>query len=192
VTGRSTFRTVGLDLSLTSTGTAWLIQGPHDPAFIETQTFTSAGSATATLDDRWRRLQNLSEQIWNVARCADLVVIEGPSYASKNPGSAHDRSGLWWRVVDRLVAAEIPVVEVPPSCRAKYATGKGNAAKTAVLLAAERRYPQAGIEGDDTADAVVLAAMGARHLGRPAEASLPATHLAGMTGVRWPDVPALI
>ena len=75
---------------------------------------------------------------------------------------------------------------VPPSCRAKYATGKGNAGKDEVLLAASRRYPHAPIVGNDDADAVVLAAIGARLLGEPVEDSLPKTHLDALAKLTLP------
>jgi crossover junction endodeoxyribonuclease RuvC len=102
-------------------------------------------------------------------------------------GSQHDRSGLWWLVLDPVHwdGRARDVVEVPPTCRAKYATGKGNAPKDAVLAAAIRRFPDWDITGNDVADAVILAAMGARHLGHPID-QMPAAHLTAMAAVRWP------
>jgi hypothetical protein len=49
-----------------------------------------------------------------------------------------------------------------------------------------RRYQQVDITGNDIADALVLAAMGARQLGTPIETSLPAVHLTAMTKISWP------
>ena len=122
----------------------------------------------------------------NEARGADLVVIEQPAY-SQSGGSTHDRSGFWWMVVGRLLAAEVPVAEVTPGGVKKYATGSGSSGKDAVLAAVIRRYPAVAVSGNDEADALVLAAMGARWLGAPLEASLPAVNLQAMEAVRWPE-----
>lgn len=181
---------VGIDLSLTSTGIAALRWGDLDSHGV-TSTWTtrvqSKGQAGASLAARIRRLRNLRQAIVDYASGADLVVIEGPSYAQANAAAAHDRSGLWWQIVDLLDDDfGCTVVEAAPKCRIKYATGKGNLGKDAVLAAVVRRYADVDVTGNDVADALVLAAMGARHLGHPIEDSLPATHLAAMAGVAWP------
>lgn len=181
---------IGLDLSLTSTGIAG-VRSPGSPGTISAMVtcVKSKGSVAATLDDRARRLDALAAEITGqvVDVHPDLVLVEGPSYGSQT-GSQHDRSGLWWIVVMGLRELGYQVVEVPPSCRMKYATGKGNAAKDAVLAAVVRRYAGVEVTGNDEADALVLAAMGARWLGHPIEDSLPQTHLAAMAKVQWPEV----
>lgn len=193
---------VGLDLSLTSTGVARIDAGTGAPV-IKLDTITSKAPAARrgpkgkplppTLEQRHIRLHNLRLEI--ALRCteADLVVVEGPSYGSKT-GHQHDRSGLWWNVVDWLMNDATTadgwgktVVEVPPSSRMKYATGKGMVSKDMVLAAVVRRYADVDTNGNDEADALILAAMGARHLGHAIEESLPQTHLAAMDAVRWPD-----
>jgi hypothetical protein len=98
----------------------------------------------------------------------------------------HDRSGLWWLVVNGLFANDVPVVEITPNQRAKYATGKGTDDKDKVLAAVIRRYPDVDVTGNDVADALALAAMGRRRLGRPLEESLPKPNLEVMDKVRWP------
>ena len=79
-------------------------------------------------------------------------------------------------------------MEVPPALLKKYATGRGNAAKDEVLAAVVRRYPHADINGNDIADAVVLAAMGARHREAPIENSLPALNASALAKVNWSGV----
>lgn len=183
---------VGLDLSLTSTGIATISGGT-----VTVQRITSKGRQDATLDDRHTRLHNLRLDICLKAADADLIIIEGPSFGQARQGGQHDRAGLWWMITDWLmndVTADgwgKTVVEVPPASRSKYATGKGNAAKDAVLAAVVRRYPAVEVTGNDEADALVLAAMGARWLGHPIEASLPQVHLAALDAVHWPERPAL-
>lgn len=174
---------VGIDLSLTSTGVVTIRDG-----IVTIDRIQSKGAAKASLNERAERLYKLSVEVTRHAQRGDLVVIEGPAFSRSNPGM-HDRSGLWWLVVDNLHDV-CDVVEVAPSARAKYATGKGNAGKDEVLAAVVRRYPDAPVANNDEADALVLAAMGARHLGAAID-DLPAAHLTGMSKVRWPQaVPA--
>src|SRR5690606_742936 len=114
-----------------------------------------------------------------------MVVIEAPAY-SRATGSATDRAGLWWAVYDTL-AESCVVLPVMPNVRAKYATGKGNAGKDAVLAAAVRRYPSIDISGNDTADAVVLMAIGRRLLGEPIDDPMPALNLSALATLKLPE-----
>lgn len=184
----------GLDLSLTSTGIARVEVSGVGARVWDVTRLKSAGKADATLAQRRTRLDHLASDLVQAVGMADLVVVEGPSFGQARQGGQHDRAGLWWLVVDRLHEIGCPVAEVTPNGRAKYGTGKGNAGKDDVLTATIRRYPDVVFSGNDEADAVLLAAMGARNLGWPIEASLPAAHLAAMDAVRWPkvtvDVPA--
>lgn len=178
---------VGLDLSLTSTGLAFMRWNEGDDALERvTMRLRSTGDANATLYQRAARLHRLAHDIIDATASVspDLVVVEQPAF-SRTTGHMHDRSGLWWMVTGQLIAHDHRTVEVAPTARAKYATGAGNAGKDAVLAAAVKRYPDWDITGNDVADAVILAAMGARHLGHPID-SLPQVHLAAMTKVRWP------
>lgn len=181
---------VGLDLSLTSTGIATI---NTETGQRTVERVTSKGKKDASLTDRQGRLHNLRLAICLKAADADLVVIEGPSFGQARQGGQHDRAGLWWIIVDWLSQPEDAdgwgkrIVEVSPASRAKYGTGKGNGAKDAVLAAVVRRYPEVEVSGNDEADALLLAAMGARHLGAPIEDSLPQTHLAAMDNVAWPS-----
>lgn len=162
---------VGIDPSLTCTG---LVVLTDDRRPFHTS-FKSAVKKDDTLYMRKQRLRRLAAEIVNftMGMQPDLVVIEGPSMASKF-GHPHDRSGLWWLLVSEL---QVPVMEVAPTVRMKYGTGKGNAAKDDVLTAVVRRYPAIEVQGNDQADALILAAIGRRMMGYPIEDSLPTTHL---------------
>ncbi len=152
-----------------------------------TRRIQSKGAKDATLAERQDRLNQITEQVITHVDGADLIIIEGPSYGS-NTGSQHDRSGLWWLIVDNLIDHGHPVVEVSPHQRQMYATGRGNASKDQVLAAAIKRYPLWDITGNDIADAVILTAIGARAIGRPIEDSLPQTHLRAMDKLRIPTL----
>lgn len=180
-----TIDVLGVDLSLTSTGWAYYTAdelGPH--WWTRTIRSTPARGIDATVS----RLNRIAGAVCDMGDSdPDLVVIEGPSFSS-HTGSSHERGGLWWLVARTFVGRGVPVAVVSPAARAKYATGKGNAGKDQVLAAAVRRYSTVDIDGNDVADAVVLAAMGARHLGRPVEESLPAAHVVALEKVDWPKI----
>lgn len=178
---------VGLDLSLTSTGVATIVTDDlRRPEYRGVERITSKGSKTATLIERSDRLNTIVGQVCVLAAGADLVVVEGPSFGQARQGGQHDRAGLWWLVVNALHANNLCVAEVPPATRARYATGKGNAPKDGVLAAVIRRYPDIDVTGNDEADALILAAMGARSQGCPID-DLPKAHVAAMDAVRWHD-----
>jgi len=167
---------IGVDLSLTGTGIASL----HGAVKI-----ASSGKKDATLAQRQQRLRHLRQRIVAVVGQhgdPDLIVIEGPSYGSKNAGSQHDRSGLWWLLVDVFTIRGWRVLEVPPSTRMKYATGKGMVDKDVVLAAAIKRLP-IDVTNNDEADAAWLCAIGHDLLGDPLT-DLPATHRAALNSVR--------
>lgn len=172
---------IGVDLSMTSTGLARI---DTERGEVAVATITTKPPKMSTLLTRDTRLEKIENAIWSWSLSAYLVVIEGPAFSS-TMGSAHDRSGLWWRVVAHQINAGRKVVEVPPTSRIKYATGKGNASKDAVLAAVVRRYSWVETANNDEADSLVLAAMGARSLGFPIEESLSKEHLAAMDKMKW-------
>lgn len=180
---------VGLDMSLTSTGVSVIFRGEASVFRIE-----SKGKENAPLIERANRLQDIAGQVLMTIEANDpqLVVIEQPAY-SRTTGHMHDRSGLWWLVISALHSDSRPYVEVSPSTLKKYVLGKGggrNVTKDAVFATVIRRYAEVNVTGNDEADALVLAAMAARHLGEPIEGSLPIAHLAAMDAVHWPPPPA--
>lgn len=187
---------VGIDLSLTSTGLASVQRSGR----IEIHNVQSVGKKDDTLYQRNERLCSIANEVVDWARgataparsvnAAHLVAIEAPSYGSRF-GSAHDRSGLWWLVVAALRADGLNVVMVPPQVRAKYGSGAGNSKKDVVFAHVVEQYTDLlgkPIPNDDVADAIVLAAMAARHLGFPLEPAIGfgENNLAAMGGVAWP------
>ena len=172
---------LGLDLSLTSTGIVLVDE--------------NGSIAVRRLQPKIRGLDRLDFIAQTVATTTSpvlgygvgLVVLEGPAFGAK--GSAyHQLAGLWWLVRHRLWNLEIPVAEASPSEVKKYATGKGNAGKDEVLAAAVRRFPDIAADqlNNDIADALWLAAMGARHLGQPID-DVPQVNRTALDKVQWPD-----
>lgn len=172
-------KVLGLDLSLTCTGLAG--QGWTDTI--------RPGDRRGADRLTWVRAELLERYLNGL----DLVVMEGPSYG--NQGKArqsghHERAGLWWLVRVALAHRGHPVAVVPPATLKRYATGKGNADKATVVREVTKRFPWFD-GGEDEADALVLAAMGADHLGQPF-AVMPQSHRAALAGVEWPDTADLL
>lgn len=183
---------IGIDPSLTGTGIARV--DTDDRLVASTLTITTKGSATATYQQRTRRLSTLAcRDIGDIAlglpyvdeEIADLVIIEAPAYSKSNAGTSM-LNGLWWMILNRLDVLGIPYAVAQPTTLKKYATGKGNASKDAVLLAVARRYPHIDVTDNNQADALVLAAMGADHHGQPL-VELPHAHREALVKVAWPD-----
>ena len=183
-------RVVGIDPSLTSTGIARLT---HEAGWAP-QTFTDTvghpGTDNLPLLQRARRILDAAVEVVSlVPGGTDLVVIEQPAYGSTT-GDPHDRAGLWWEIVTRLVALGVQVVEVNPSHLKMWATGRGNAAKPAVVQRVVAQWGEyftlpTGKGRNDVADAVALATLGAAHLGHHL-ADLPDEHTRALGRVAWP------
>lgn len=181
----STPTVAAIDLSLTSTGVAVV----HSKIRVLTHTVKSKPPKVETLRTRFDRLNAISKEILELVADAEVVGIEAPAYAAAaKSGKLHDRSGLWWHVVSDLLGHGKQVVEVAPTSRCMYATGKGNAGKDLVLASAVRIYKHVDIEGNDQADAVVIAAMISRMLGNPIEpGKVPEAKLRALLKVRLED-----
>ena len=139
---------VGLDPSLTSTG------------------YSGCG-LTGTLTSELKgveRLDDLSHKLATILATAPsnvVVVIEGYSFASRN-SQAHsigELGGVFRLTMHRM---NIPFIEVPPTSRAKFATGRGNASKNEVIsaISAKTGIVWEGKGADDRADAFILEEMG--------------------------------
>ncbi|EST24497.1 hypothetical protein [Streptomyces roseochromogenus] len=161
-------RVVGLDLSMTATGVAlWdgttvtvKLKGTGDQRLIglrDALAYMVDGSELAVIEDMPARLQ---------------------ANAAKAVGFVHGT------VRTLLLDLRVPYAAVSPATLKAYATGKGNADKTAMAIAALKR---AGLEfGDDNeCDAWWLRMAGLDWLGRP-EFSLPAAQRDRLIKATWP------
>ena len=174
----TTWDPVGLDLSLTSTGIA-----------IGDETF----AITATGLTGPARLQHLRGEIHSYLanRLHDiqqdlLVVIEGYSFASRN-SHAHALGELGGVVRLWLYDHGFTYVEVPPTTRAKFATGRGNAGKSEVVSSVSARtgIVWAGAGSDDRCDAWILQEMALTHYGRE-RYSWPEVNASVLSKIPWP------
>lgn len=137
--------------------------------------------------DRLAQLTQLAGRITLAIGHPDLVVMELPA-PSRTGGGSHERAWLWWELYRWLDRHDIPVALLTPNQRAKYATGRGNAGKPAVVDAQARRWPAWETDGDDNlSDAVVLMAAGRDYYGHPV-GTVPATHRTVLDAVAWPEL----
>lgn len=139
---------IGIDLSLTATGIC--------DAYGTPRVITSKLRGVDRLNDLRDKVvySSISED--------DLVILEGYSYASHN--QAHQLGELGGVIRLALRDINAPYVDVPPSTLKKFATGKGNANKAAMGLAAAR----CGYDGpgdDNAIDAWWLRQMGEYQFG---------------------------
>lgn len=156
---------VGVDPSLTSTGLARYFNDPLDQP--GTRTVKSAPS-DGTLHGRSERIREIVATVVDWCAGAELVVIEGPSFHSKGAGT-WDRAWNWGSIVTALLEEGHELMECPPTSRALFATGKGNAPKDAVVAAMARLFPDIDLTGkgpvNDQLDGLALACVGAAKLG---------------------------
>ena len=129
------------------------------------------------------RLDHIVRQVQSLAGGAELAVIEGYSYGSAQ--GAHQIGELGGAVRLLLYRLGVPVVEVPPATLKKFATGRGNADKTAMVVAARERFGLTGTTNDNECDAFLLWAMARHHYGDPV-ASVPKAQADALRKVAWP------
>jgi len=123
------------------------------------------------------------------AHSIDLIAIEGYSFSSRN-SHAHALGELGGVLRVDFYEHGIPYVEIPPTSRAKFATGKGNASKTEVVssISARTGIVWSGSGSDDMCDAWILRQMVLAHLGESSY-SWPESHLAALEKIEWRNEP---
>lgn len=165
---------VGLDLSLTSTGIARL--DTHG-----TELFTAALKPGDRRD--WARRDWILDAINEHLDGAVLAVVEGIAYGARF-GKPHERAGLWWLVANRVRHRGLELATAAPKSVKAYATDNGDATKKQMVAAARRSFPLFD-GGNDEADALWLAEMGAHRFNRP-RAIYPAARPKALDRVTWP------
>jgi Holliday junction resolvasome RuvABC endonuclease subunit len=210
---------LGIDGSITKLGLT-LVNSERPRAPHVTVVF-SESQREPTIADRLARWRLIVSKTIRFVRMFDdgtplYIVIESPLYSAKTMGSQHDRSGVWWMLLERLErtfskveimlrtesAGEIreapsgawmerPVrfAECSPTTAKLYWTMHGHASKEAMLAAARERFPGVPIVDHNAADSVALAAMGARRLGFPMEPEQTMILPLTLNTVHWWDEP---
>lgn len=164
-------RVLGLDLSMTATGVAL-------PSGL-TLTIKPKGSGDQRL------VQITADIMGATVGGVDLIVLEDMparlmANAAKAIGFVHGAVRL------SLLRAAIPYVAISPATLKAYATGKGNADKAAMAVAAFKRTGLEDVD-DNQVDAAWLRWAGLDYLGHP-EFPLPQAQRDRLAKVDWPEV----
>lgn len=172
---------VGVDPSISSTGVAVI------SSYVAV-TRVQSKPGGQDLDDRLQRMRRQVLAVLEAMAVVEpsLIVIEGPAFG-KNNAQTHMLAGFWWLLVHGLQKVA-PIAVVQPPTLKKFATGRGNAPKDEVLAAAVRGFPEIAVKGNDEADALALAAMGADRFGLLYAGGFPAAGRGAVASVRWPEL----
>lgn len=154
---------IGLDVSTTVTGVA-IVGGVHPDPYTDTIDATDK----ATIGERLDVLHTAIGEFLNPRPA--LIVMEDLPRNAKSAAVVGMAQGVTRLRIHR---AQVPVVFVPPATVKAFATGKGNANKLEVVLAASRRLRWEGTD-DNEADALWLAMLGVHAIGGPVP--VPAAH----------------
>ena len=170
-------RILGIDTSLTGTGLARIdyhvahSEAAGKPIYIADTATVSAPGPTKDKSKRamCRRVNALIDQIewcFQDGERPDAVGIEALAYGAKG-ASAWVLPWIFGRVIELAEKYDVPLTTVSTAGRAKFATGKGNADKETVLLAAARAVPEAAVTNNNEADALIVGAVVCQRLGLP-------------------------
>lgn len=183
-------RIIGVDQSLTSTGVAVAEGGRFTSVERVRPKMKAKLEGMAKREAEHQRLEQILQAIARhtrtMPRTQPIVGLEGPAMGIKG-AAVVQIFGLYTLVKQELYRQGIPYYIVPPSTVKLYATGNGAAGKDDVLTAMVRRHPGVEFSGNDEADAMAIAAIGARYYGQPVEAST-AYMARAMEKMEWPDV----
>lgn len=182
-----TFRVVGLDLSLTSSG---MSDGVYHRA-VQTHPggqLEERMGAVVTRSMMFVRGDRLD------APYADLVVIEGGAFSrGAQSKGAEVLSALRFMVRYSLWDVRVPFAMVTPTGLKLYTSGTGTATKARMVQAVRERHDidlshiKVKDGRYDMADACALAAMGYARLGQPMPTEGPPPPRASLNAVAWPD-----
>ncbi|ROZ88995.1 hypothetical protein [Gordonia sp. OPL2] len=179
---------VGIDPSLTATGIAILDRDFFDAATVTK--LTAVGRKGRETDRHPERSDRIVAQtrriVAHVPPDAALVLIEDIPEGINRLPSYRDRCVLWGGVYSTLRGRGLPIVVINPTTRAVWATGKGTK-KPDVLAAVRLMWPAVHIADDNEGDALILASIGAHHLGWTMPFETKPRHTTGLDKVEWPE-----
>jgi Holliday junction resolvasome RuvABC endonuclease subunit len=149
--------TLALDLGLK---TGWAL-GTKDGRLIASGEWDLAPAKQRRFEGggmRWMRLRNLIGRLWcSVTDPAGMRIAFEEVRRHKGVDAAHAYGGALATLTSWCEEFQVPYEGIPVGVIKKSATGKGNASKEAMILAARRLFPDIpAISGDNEADALCL------------------------------------
>lgn len=94
---------------------------------------------TSKVKEDPQRFMDLARQIVTHIIANDVICIEGFSYGSKGKGVS-TQYGIGWAIREELIRNGYTYYDVSPSSVKKFATGKGNAKKDAMVLPIYKKW----------------------------------------------------
>lgn len=169
---------IALDLSIAATGTC---DTEGTTATIKTKT-ADGDRRLVTIADRVRHLigENRGYLGGHLAQLAVIEDLPTHAHGAGVTGMVHGA------VRAELIRLGVPYVLVTPASLKKWATGRGNADKVAMGVAALKRFGRE-FPNDNEADSFLLWAMALDALGHPL-VSMPAANRAALDAVKWPQI----
>ena len=161
---------VGLDLSLTSTGVAFVWRTKTDTVRLHHMVRKTPKDIKGADRLRWIRDALMGDVAIHMGVLAEdmptnhqtLIMIEG--YAAQAKWRAHQIGELGGVMRVAMLEADVPFLAIAPTVLKKFVTGKGNAPKS-VVMKYLLSYFKIDVDEDDAADATGLALMGAYLVG---------------------------
>ena len=169
-------RIIALDISLANTGVA--TQDPDGAYSIKPKPLRLRGP------ERLLYFENELLKLLRLGGAPAAAVIEDYPWGVRGKG-ARSVAELHGVIRLTLYKQSVPLVLVNPTKLKLLATGRGNAKKEVVLLAASRRLDYLG-EDNNVADALWLLQFAQQHYDLPGRVDLPKTHLRALRGIEWP------
>ena len=113
---------------------------------------------TSKVKEDPQRFMDISEQvIKHTNRTSDIIAIEGFAYGASGKGVS-TQYGIGWQIRAELIRQGFKYIDIPPTSLKKFATGKGNAPKDALVLPIYKKWNYEH-SSNDVRDAYVLAQM---------------------------------
>ena len=168
---------LALDLSMTATG---VCNTDGNTSTIKTK--PTGDQRLLTIIEGVRRAVGIGQGYLG-APLAELAVIEDLPTHAKAAGITGMVQGA---VRTELMRLHVPYVLVTPASLKKWTTGKGNADKVAMGVAALKRFGRE-FANDNECDAFCLRAMALDALGH-ALAPMPAVNRVALNAVKWPRI----
>lgn len=168
---------VGLDLSYTGTGVAV----PGAQLLLKTEADENSSAQEYTT-----RALELRDRILRLIPTNAVVFIEDYAYGASS-AYAHEIGALGGVVRAGLTEARIPWTVVKATTIKKFATGSGQAKKTAVIAEAVRRLDYTRSD-DNEADALWLQQIGLHLYESPQAVPLPKNHMDALGTVQLPTM----
>lgn len=163
---------IGVDLSFTATGIAWAVDA------------SDVFDTDPTQPDHVRAQRIALDVLAHTAEACHLVVIEAGVHRSHHAWRAGVLHGIVRSALE-IHRPGLPVASVAPGALKRFATGKGSADKTAMVIAARDRLGYQAVDHNE-ADSLWLRQIGMHLLGAP-EVDLPKAHLVALDKIERPE-----